>query len=261
LQRLSQLGDGNTIKLEMFLIQVRVGEGYLNRDIWAKADEQIVSQEARGLLEENGFRIGKMGGILPSQFQSLLASERSCPNPRRLTLHAGTSTTLQLWSHPAPCSCQIHQHGQVTDVSLETAEGTLVMVASSTPDGLTRLRFTPEIHHGVCRQLPRPTKDRSGWIFQSQQPSEHYEFLTTEVTLAADEWVIIGGRLEHPNTVGQLCFIESEENAPRQRLLVIRPVGGSIAYEADDFPSDGGEAEESSQATPLAFQASLVFRR
>src|SRR6516225_3024217 len=76
-------------------------DAFLNHDLWSEADEEVVHAEGeqavnlerKTALEKNGFRIGQVGGLLPSKLQDLLTSERNCQT-RRIQLHAGHETTL-----------------------------------------------------------------------------------------------------------------------------------------------------------------------
>src|SRR5205085_9550383 len=61
---------------------------YLDEDLWADTDGQAVALEHKAVLEDNGFRVGTLGGITPVKFQELITSDRSCVNPQEKKLHA-----------------------------------------------------------------------------------------------------------------------------------------------------------------------------
>src|SRR5881409_3401857 len=88
--------DPDAVVLYVALVERPVGDRYLNQDLWALADEQVVGIERRAVLEENGFRVAQVGGIIPAGLLGLLSSERSCVNPRCVRLHAGHPTTVPL---------------------------------------------------------------------------------------------------------------------------------------------------------------------
>jgi hypothetical protein len=241
--------------MELFLVEAPIGDGFLNADLWAQADEQVVPQEQRGVLEVNGFRVGQMGGLVPAGLQKLLGSERSCPNPRRLFVHAGTPTSVQLGGSPQLGRFQLHRDADVEAVSFEKVQCTLVIVPSLTPEGRTRLQFIPEIRHGESKPMPGPTEDLSGWVVRDQQPKERYAFLAWDVTLAANEYVLVGGRFDHPDTLGRLCFVRGDEPAPRQQLLVIRAGHSAAEGAATDATPDDTDEPVLDHGPPLALQA------
>jgi hypothetical protein len=185
------------------------------------ADEQAVPMEAKAVLDDNGLRVGQVGGITPPELQALLTSERSCVRSRRIQLHANNAQYITLGSAPAQCRFQLHQDRQEIPVALEKGQYTLAVVPTLTEDGRTKLRFTPQIQTGSPRLLPRPKGDGS-FEWQEQRPAENYTALSWEVTLAPNEYVLVGGRFDCPNTLGHASFIRPDEAKPVQRLLVSR---------------------------------------
>jgi hypothetical protein len=210
------------VQMDVALLERPFGDHYLNEQLWEVADEQVVALESRARLEDNGFRIGQIGGITPAELQGLLTSERSCVNPRRLSTLAGRPSKLVLGPELAVCRFQVARGSAAVPVSLEKAECSLEVVPSLTADGRTRLRFVPQILHGEIHLLPRPAADLSGWILKEERATERYQQLAWEVALAPGEYVLIGGRYDRPKTLGQQCFLRSDEPTPVQRLLVIR---------------------------------------
>jgi hypothetical protein len=255
--------DGpDVVRLETALIEVPVGDRFINHELWTLADDQVLRLEQQALLEENGFRVGQFGGVTPAELQTLLVAKRTWGNPRRIQQHAGMPARLPLGPMLPVCRFDLRLEDRTTPVSLEQAECALVVVPTLTADGRTRLQFTPEIPHGQATVMPQPTADRSTWMFQKQQATETYPALSWEVTLEANEFVIVGGQLDRPDTLGHRCFVRGEEAVPRQRLLVIHTARLAAAPPADN-DGNPGEAEGASsfdRALPLALQAALGNR-
>jgi hypothetical protein len=90
------------------------------------------------------------------------------------------------------------------------------------------------------------------WQLTAHQPDEAYERLSWEVTLAPNDYVLVGTRLERPDTLGQRCFLTTDGPAPVQRLLVIR-----TCRVQPSAPHDGGHGKP----PPLAFQAGWFSAR
>jgi hypothetical protein len=182
--------------------------------------------------------------------QALLTSERSCANPRRVRLHAGNPTAVNLLPALRQCRFELHDGGRSTSVELEQAQCTLSVVPRLAENGKLTLRITPVIKHGETVLAPRPLQEPSGtrrWELMAQQPSEQYDRLSWEVTLALNEYLVIGARLERGDALGPRCFVLTETAAPVQRLLVLR----ACRPEGNALPADEGLR----RAPPIALQA------
>lgn len=212
----------DTIQMDVALIEKPFGDSYLNRDLWNDADEQIIPLESKAVLEDNGFRIGQIGGITPVGLQLLLTSERSCANPRRIRCLQDKANKLVLGPESPTFSFQIATEGEPTEINFDKAQCALEVTARLTPDGRTKLRFVPQVFHGETSLLPRPAGDLSGWILKEERAVERYAQFAWEVTLGGNEFLIVGGRYEKPYTLGHECFLRRDEQNPVQRLLVIR---------------------------------------
>jgi hypothetical protein len=78
------------------------------------------------------------------------------------------------------------------------------------------------------------------------QPDEAYPWLSWELTVAANEYVVVGTRLDRPGTLGHCCFLHGEGRPPVQRLLVLRTARA---------PGRPALDESLSRSPPLALQA------
>jgi hypothetical protein len=242
------------IQLETYLVEGSAGDAYLNQELWSLTDDQVLRLEQKALLEDNGFRFGQIGGFTPNGLQSLLTSEKSCANPRRIQTHAESPTRLSLGPILAHCQFDILQEEHKVTLQLDHAECGLVVVPSLTSDGRIHLKFTPEVRHSKQPVMPQPI-EQTTWVFQKQQAIESFSQLSWDVTLAANESVVLGGRFDRPDTLGHQCFVRLNETNPKQRLLVIRtalpPTGGA----PDASPADADEETAAHLAPPLALQA------
>src|SRR5262249_31381486 len=183
-------------------------------------------------------------------------SEKSCANPRQIQTHAGTSRELQLGPSMPVCRFRLQQDGVPEAVVLEQAQCQRVFLPSVSPNARTPPRFPPQARHGELQHVPTVAADRSGIVLQSQRPTNTYTDLSWEVTLAANEYIVIGARPDHPETLGCACFLRRDETPPVQRLLVIR--GGPMTPPRGD---DSEPDESSPKAPPLASQASWTAVR
>jgi hypothetical protein len=247
----------DVIQMEVALLERPPGDAFINQELWTLADEQTVPLDRKAALEDNGFRVGQIGGIPPARLQALLTSERSCANPRRIKLHAGCATTLVVGPLEDRCRFELQEEDQTQAVSLEQGECILSVVPTLTKDGRTRLQFTPKVRHGESTLTALPAPDRATWMLQEQRPVESYPTVAWEVALAPNEYLVVGGRADRPQTLGHHSFVRPESPAPVQRLLVIRtrPVAADNPVE----PQAGSLAEDSAfhKSPSLALQAAL----
>jgi hypothetical protein len=250
LSRLGPAGLGrpagaDVVQIDVALVERPLGDRYLNGDLWQLADEQGVTLERKAVLEENGFRVGQVGGLPPAGLQALLTSPRSCPDPHRLSVRAGNPTAVTLGPTWKACCFAVKQGAEAAAVELADAQCVLEIVPTLTDDGRTALRFTPHLRHGPPRMVPYATQDPSGWRrweCVARQAEEAYAVLSWELTVAPNEYVVVGTHLNKPDTLGQRCF--AEEGV--QRLLVLRTGRPLPAAPAD---------EEFVRSPPIALRA------
>lgn len=230
----------DVVQMDVALIELPVGDPYLNRELWAAIDEQAVALEHKSVLEDNGLRVGIVAGITPGRLQSLLTSDQTCANPRHLRFRTGTTKALEIGPVHAVCRFYLTQDGEALPVDLEQATCTFEVQPSLTRDGKTRLTFTPRIQHGERRQTFQPSADRTRWEFLEQRSSETYTSLAWDMTLSPNEFVVVGAREDRRDSLGHHYFVRADEPAPVQRLLVIRtnrPTVSDLASAEEDEPT------------------------
>jgi hypothetical protein len=246
----------DVIQMDVALIECPLaGAGYLNNDLWITTDEQVVDAEQRFVLAENGFRVGQVVGPPPTELQALLRSKRSCVNPRRRFMAAGTSVALLLGPAQAECRFHICKGDEPAEVVLEQAQFSLMVVPTPAADGKTRLHFTPKVEHGEPTPQYAPVPDQADWVMEIRRPSVSYPELAWDVTLAPNEYLVLGGWPDQTGTLGHESFLDHPGPRAMQRLLVLRTTrsGGGIDDEIAD-PSENGTSKPG-QPPALALQA------
>ncbi len=94
-----------------------------------------------------------------------------------------------------------------------------------TDEGRIRLHFTPPYQARGTEAAFTPLHDAAGvlrWGRQEQQAEEVYSWLSWTITVAANEYVVLGTPLGKGETLGEQFFLSGEENPGVQRLLVLR---------------------------------------
>lgn len=246
---LEQPSGPDIVLMQIALIERPAGDCYLNQRLWPLVDETVIPGDHRYVLEQNGFRVGQVGGLPPPELLGLLTSERSCINPRAVRLHVGDTKTVLLGPVVEHCRFQVEQDGEREPVALEQAEVMLAVVPSLTVDGQVRLEFTPQVESGERRLVPGAADDHSRMVLRAQRDLNRYPTLNWEVSLAPNEYVVVGARYDRPGSLGYQAFVRGDEAPAVQRLLVIR-----TCRTAPDAPDEGDDAP--GRAPPVASQAS-----
>jgi hypothetical protein len=243
------------VQMDVALLERPVGDTYINRALWALTDEQVIPLEHRAVLEENGFRVGQVVGLPPAELQALLLSPRCCANPRRRLLAPGYSASVVLSSNIPECRFQVRKEEEPQKVVLQQAQCALVVVATPTSDGRVQLHFTPRVEHGELLREMEPADDRSGWTLEVKRQTETYPAMGWDVTVAPNEYLVIGAWFDEPATLGYQAFVDTQGPSPVQRLLVIRTgrSGGGIDAEIADLPPE--DPSLAGRPPPLALQA------
>lgn len=240
--------------LDIALLERPTGDRFLNHDVWESGDEQGVALESKPILEENGLRVCQIGGLLPPRLQGLLGSRQSCPDPRRLRAIADQPTPVQIGPARARCAFRMEhpEGGRAIDVARATCFFEVVPLIEA--DGRVRLRFTPRIRHGDTRLETRVVREADGSLRWGVEPCDAVESLPGlgwEVTLTAEEYAVVGARLDRPDTLGTSYFVPDGPEGPTQRLLVVR---------ATRQPWKKSETVTHELAAPLALQAGWTVR-
>lgn len=253
----------DVVYLDVAVIERTFGDAFLNHELWSETDEEVIrieDEQAAGLerksaLKQNGYRVGQVGGLLPSKLQDLLTSPRC--QTRRIQKHAGHEITLACgppWPH---CRCQLLYDDCSATVEVDKAQCALAVVPELAGDGRIRLRFTPRVKHGDVTAAFLPMLDADGvrhWDRQVHQAEEVYPWLSWTLTVAPNEYVVLGALVENGETLGEHFFLTCQEGQPIvQRLLVLR---------AAHVPTPAGPIEASlGPCPPLALRAGLIAAR
>jgi hypothetical protein len=248
--------NDDLVVMEIALLECNVNDAYVNGLLWDFVDETD-NAERKTLLHDNGFRMGLLGPMPPDRLIDLMTAERNQTNMRQRRLPAGNPAALPVGSTWTQCRYELKRDGQAIPVELDKAQCVLEIVPTATKDGGTTLTFTPLVRHGEIEWLPRPIQDPSGvlrWDLQTQQQaSERYRWLSWELSVMPNEYVVVGTDADRTGTLGQRTFLNTESMVPVQRLLVMRVVR---APHAESKMEDQGK-----RPPPLALQAAWTTIR
>jgi len=244
-------GD-DVVVLQVSVIEQLVGDRSVNRDLWTSIDEGAVTLDRRAVLEDNGFRVAVAGGSASETLNDLLKSKRSNPDPHQIQTRAGTPKTLLLGGPQTSCEFLLKVDGEASPAEFPQAQCAVTVTPSLASDGRVILSFVPEVQHGAPKFL---THDEHGdFLLQGRRPAEPYPGLSFEVTLGAQDYVVVGTWAEKAATLGHCCFVTPDGAKPAQRLLVIR----AARQLAPAAPDEG--TTTTAAKLPLAYQAAVTVR-
>lgn len=260
LKRLRTPGlDANVVQIDVALIERPVGDNFLNNELWTHTDEMIVDIERKGLVEDNGYRVGQVVGGTPIGLQTLLHSERACVNPRRRLVPAGLPVTQVLSGNLATASVHVFQGKQKQEISVDRARFCLEVVPTLTTDGRTKLCIAPKLETGETMLPFQPDPDKSTWSLRVERPAKTFKNVSWDVTLAPGEFLVIGARLDRPNTLGHRSFVVDDLSNPMQRLLVIRTTRSITGGDTGEPTLE--DLSRASRSPCLAVQAGMTAAR
>ena len=244
------VGKEDIAQIDVALLELPVGDPFINRELWNNVDEQIVDLEHKAGVDDNGFRIGQIIGMTPGHLQGLLTSKRSCMNPRRRLLPFGRETNQMLGPPLVHASFQVKQNGQTTLESLDQVQFLLDVVPSLAKDGRICLNITPKAQYGESLPELKPSANGSNWTYEISKPCKSYPALSWKVTLAPNDILVVGGNIDQPQSLGYQAFIQEEPAGQEvQRLLIIRTT--HLAADSNNLEN----IIPVGQSPPLAFQA------
>lgn len=246
----------DVLVLDVAVVEQSPADPFIDNDLWAAADEQAIALDRKAALDDNGFRVAVVGGLVPGKLTALLASERSTPEePHRVTMRSGNTKHLNIGPPKLDVSYSMRGDGEPKAVKLTNAQFGFAIVPHRTPDGRIRLAITPQAAHGGRSYFVQPAEG-DGWSIAGSRPVEKYANLAFEITLTPHEYVLIGSTYDRTNTLGHATFIGPSGDRLVQRLLVIR--GRPQGEPPVDF--DWATGARPVNGTPLAYRAARTAR-
>jgi hypothetical protein len=208
----------DTVALDVAVLEIPITDPAGLAAIWSSADEQVVPPESKARLDDNGLRIGVIGGIPPAAFLNSLLSDKTNPAPHQWIKKAGEGKLVPLGGMQPECRLDLSQDGATKPLTFENAQCGLQMTPILSGDAIA-LQFVPQVQYGK-RSLWPGTDEGGGWAMQGQRPVERFTALEFQVSLGATEYLVVGRR-EKPNSLGMACFRCGGER-PCERLLAVR---------------------------------------
>jgi hypothetical protein len=239
----------DVVVLDIAILEQPPADPYLDGELWPAVDEQPVPLDRKAALDDNGFRVGVIGGMPAPRLQELLTSERWC-KAHRVSLHSGHAKALPIGPAQGDCEFDFRINSETKPQKFVQAQCGVGIVSQRMPDGRVRIVVTPQITHGGRSIWLQPAEGQN-WSITGQRPVEQFAGLSLEATISPHEYLLVGTRYDRTQTLGHLTFVNGGVH-PAQRLLLIRARPQEDANAKPTWSKDS--------AAPLAYQASKSAR-
>jgi hypothetical protein len=230
--RLDTESFGDRALLDVALVQAPLGDAFLDRLIWAGADQMILSADKRDLLEANGLRIGVLVGSPPAGLTNLLQTDRTCVERHGRFAPSGVTVNQPLLTATETVPCRIQHVGRVETASLDRPIFSLDFTPQRLSPSTIRLKIVPRIETGDKLLTYKPVPEESKWALDTKRAGQSLIELGCDVDLLENQILIIGCRSEREETFGYGGFVRVDGPEPMQRLLVVRHLRPSAATSA-----------------------------
>ena len=198
-------------------------------DLWSRIDENIVPRDRRRILNDNGIRVGRIGGQLPDELNELLLSRNEFDvrtesgaglkldgrsRFETIQTRAGRTKEVMIGSTRETLSVLSKEDGMVRGETLKQAQCVFKVRASPQTEGNVQMQLTPEIVYGPTRQAW--TGVEGAWKLSPERQRKIYEQLQLAAPLApgetlllaaTDDKVGLGGHFFAPDGSSQLLVL------------------------------------------------------
>ena len=221
------------VLLDVALVQSPREDPFLDRHVWASADEMVLSPEQRELLELNGFRVGVLVGSPPEQLLDLLRSPRTCVERRGRSAPSGMTLHQVLRDAEGSAACRLYHGRSRETLNWERPRFGVDLTPQTLSGNKVRLRMAPRVEAAEKALNFKPLPEQSKWALEVKRPSRLLEGVAWQVDLLPNQVLIVGARLGREDTAGYHSFVRPEGDEPMQRLLVLRHLRSAATAERE----------------------------
>jgi len=212
-------GGSEVLIIDYWMVERLAGSSEIDRDVWQSVDEMVVESDRRTKLEQNGFRCGTVGGLLPVALQELLKRPRSVVAQKQKRLSIRGEFALPLVRFPA---------ASATPTAPDVSEAILTLSGEPIEGGNIRLRLKSHIQTTKASDL-----EGSGVGWLAAQKKETIEGVPLEWTteLSPNQFVLLGTRYSAAKSMGHQFFLGETDDTRVQRMMAIRVCRGGTREE------------------------------
>jgi hypothetical protein len=231
----------DAVGLEILTVRYAPADEAVNVDLWREVNEQHLPLDVRGRLAANGFRVGVIGGHLPSVLERLLDLDVEAAPPadagqavdlsrepvlrrRALQLPAGQPariiTSGEQVRHPEWSVFAVSPRGEVTGRTYAQAMGLLTVQTAPQRDGRVQLQLVPEIEYGPSQRMFVPRDQIMAIEFRPAHVV--FEDLRLTALMTPGEMLIVGCLPDRPGSIAERLLTEKASDQVWLKLVVVR---------------------------------------
>jgi hypothetical protein len=230
----------DTVEIHYIFLEREVGDDLVNKDVWEEADEQIISLDLKKLLNDNGFRVGKLGSRLSPKLLDLLENDARGEGRRHQT-YAGLLAKIEATSVIEQWNLFTVIDGPPRGEEFNLAQGYLHVTPALGDKNTVNISMVPVIEYGPRKVKRTASADLTGWQMRNERDSKSFPEMRVDLQLNSGEYALIGCWPDRKGTLGRHYFTREVDSRIRQTVLLVRVVRPSrddlylSGYDYDDF--------------------------
>ena len=204
----------------------------IDQAIWRTTDEQVVPQELRDLLRNNGLRIGLLRSSLPAEVDELLEHGGHAGQkvePLVVNQPVNEPVKLATAEKTTEASLLIDAAGKVQGKSYKDLSGFIRLTSSMDDQKGVVLKVTPELHHGEFKarigtvgNVENPFEPAQ-MSLKNQQEEELFRDLAANVRVEQGQCLVIGLESTRQGGLGWFLLTSPPETdkETQQKLILV----------------------------------------
>jgi len=244
----------DSITMEIIWARFAAHDLSLNETVWRDIDETQFDPAVRRELANNGFRVGVIGGTMPTEIARALDQSPTDETPRGDVVLA-TDLTGDPIVHGRVQQLRRNQRSEIqaSDVydslplltsggrelsgrTYAQAQAVYALRVDPLPDRTARVELTPELHHGSPRIRWTRGEDGTGVLHQAPlREREVFNRLRMSVKLAPGEMLVLMSLPDAGSRLASYFHTVESVDGRQQKLILIRlaEVPPSDTFELD----------------------------
>jgi hypothetical protein len=229
----------DSVVLEVFFVRFPFGEPEANGPLWDEIDEMQLPAEVRQRLGRNGFRVGLVGGQVPTALSKLMdLKDKPAPGSqslekrvvdlehephvvrRHMEVRAGCRTEIVASDIQDEMPVLLSNASGLEGEIFRKAQAVLVATAFPQPDGRVRVELVPEVHYGDnrLRRVIAPGMVR----LESGKRKRVFDEMAIQCALAPGNMLVLSTLPSRAGSLGYRFFTQDANGQREQKLLIVR---------------------------------------
>ncbi|MGQ9506111.1 MAG: hypothetical protein ACUVQG_14690 [Thermogutta sp.] len=228
----------DSIALDIIFARIPLSDG-TSEEIWTDLDEQILPQELRKRLYDNGFRVGRIAGPIPPRLAEIIKltdtgptsgetvtadamslTDDAAPIRRHLQLRTGQRTEILASGIYDEFPFLRRENGRLVGRTLQKAQGIFGLLTWPGTYSGVKIQLVPEVHFGEPRIQPIAAQGMIRW--ESQRDRIVLNDLAIDTELTPGDLLLLTCLPNCPGSLGNRFFTVTAQGRPSQKIIMIR---------------------------------------